>query len=409
MKIRSITCFFNPPASIPKATLKHIADFTTEAISRFTQAGYEVQTTRLATTPFPTFSPSLELAALLPLVQELEAEAAQNGFSYISLGPALPEYPASYAVIPALLAGTKNVFFTGMMANHQMGVNLQAVKACAQIIVQNAPVTPDGFTNLRFSALANVPPGGPFFPAAYHDQSPLKFALAVECADAAVNAFADASSIAGGRKKLLDNLDAAGQMLTTIANGLVNQFNLQFGGLDFSLAPYPQDSCSLGGALEALGVPKLGLSGSLAAAAIIADTLDQGHWLRAGFNGLMLPVLEDSILALRSSEGVLTLRDLLLYSTVCGAGLDTVPLPGSVTQEELAALLVDLAALAVRLNKPLTARLMPVPGKEAGERTNFDFEFFSNGGIIPIAAAPLYGLLAGNEVFPLKPRPHNPC
>jgi uncharacterized protein len=121
-------------------------------------------------------------------------------------------------------------------------------------------------------------------------------------------------------------------------------------------------------------VPQVGLHGSVAAAAIMADSLDRGHWLRTGFNGLFMPVLEDSILAQRA-QTTLTLKDLLLYSTVCGSGLDTVPLPGDATQEQIAAVLLDVAALSMRLAKPLTARLMPVPGKKAGEMTAFDFSF----------------------------------
>jgi len=407
MKIRSITCFFNPAAPSSKDTLERFAAFVSQAVPRFNQAGFEVQTTRLATVPFPHCFLSLEPDTLIPQVQEWEQEASLNGFSYLSLGPALPEFPQSYAVIPALLAATRNIFFSAVMASRGAGVNLWAVKACASIIAQNAPLTPDGFTNLRDAGLANVAPGAPFFPAAYHDTSQLKFALAVECADIARSAFSGAASIAAGRKKLLEDLEAAAHGLTAISSDLSSRFDLQFGGIDFSPAPFPLDSCSLAGAMEALGAPKTGLAGSLSAAAIIADTLDQGRWLRAGFNGLMLPVLEDSVLALRSSEGVLTVRDLLLFSAVCGAGLDTVPLPGSITPGELAALLADLATLSIRLDKPLTARLMPVPGKNAGERTGFDFEFFANGGVLPLHAAPLNSLLASDEVFPLKPRPWN--
>ncbi len=90
----------------------------------------------------------------------------------------------------------------------------------------------------------------------------------------------------------------------------------------------------------------------------------------------MMPVLEDSVLAQRVAEGLFTVNDLLLYSTICGTGLDTVPLPGDVSEAELAGILLDVAALATALGKPLTARLFPVPGKRAGDEANFDFPFF---------------------------------
>jgi len=118
----------------------------------------------------------------------------------------------------------------------------------------------------------------------------------------------------------------------------------------------------------------------------------------------MLPVLEDATLAARAADGSLTIKDLLLYSAVCGTGLDTVPLPGEVTLGQLTAILLDLAALALRLDKPLTARLMPIPGKVAGDPTGFDFPFFANSRVLALKADPLSGHLSGNESFSLEPR-----
>jgi hypothetical protein len=118
----------------------------------------------------------------------------------------------------------------------------------------------------------------------------------------------------------------------------------------------------------------------------------------------MMPVLEDSTLASRSIEGVLRVHDLLMYSSVCGTGLDTVPLPGSSTPEQIYALLLDVATLALRLNKPLTARLMPIPGKQAGDATTFKFDYFANGAVMALDAVPLHGLLAGDEPFEVKKR-----
>jgi uncharacterized protein (UPF0210 family) len=105
----------------------------------------------------------------------------------------------------------------------------------------------------------------------------------------------------------------------------------------------------------------------------------------------MLPLLEDWTMARRSHENLYSLDSLLLYSTVCGTGLDTIPLAGDTGQPEIAALLLDLAALAVKLDKPLTARLVPVPGIAAGASTQFNFEFFANARAFAIDADP--GLL----------------
>ncbi len=70
----------------------------------------------------------------------------------------------------------------------------------------------------------------------------------------------------------------------------------------------------------------------------------------------------------------------------------------------MAALLLDLAALSLRLDKPLTARLMPMPGKSAGDPITFDFEFFSNGSVMSLDADDLHGLLTTSRVIEFHPR-----
>lgn len=47
-----------------------------------------------------------------------------------------------------------------------------------------------------------------------------------------------------------------------------------------------------------------------------------------GFSGLMLAALEDEGLASAAQAQHYSLNDLMMYSAVCGIGLDTVPIPG---------------------------------------------------------------------------------
>jgi uncharacterized protein (UPF0210 family) len=107
-------------------------------------------------------------------------------------------------------------------------------------------------------------------------------------------------------------------------------------------------------------------------------------FVQVGYSGLMLPVLEDSILAARASAGLASVSELLLYSAVCGTGLDTVPLPGDAAPEDLAAIILDVTAMAVALQKPLSYRLFPVPGKAAGERTEYASPYLVNGAVLPL-------------------------
>ena len=98
----------------------------------------------------------------------------------------------------------------------------------------------------------------------------------------------------------------------------------------------------------------------------------------------MLPIMEDKLLAQRWAEGTYNIDSVLAYSAVCGTGLDTVPLPGDVTTEQMARIFADVAALATKWNKPLSARLQPVFGKRAGERTEFNDPYLFNTLIHPI-------------------------
>ena len=404
MKIRSITCFFDPRTRGAEATIDRMGQLRQAAFDLYDQAGFAVQTTRLVTVPFPYLYPSSETESAVRLAQQLEEDGKERGFEYIAIGPAMPGYPVSYTVIVPILAATKDLFVSGMLTTAQSEVSLPAVRACAEIITQAAALSPDGFANLRFGALANIGPWVPFLPGAYHQGERPAFALAMECADVAYSAIRKARSLNDARQAIISALEAQAVSLTSKANHLAQRFDVDFRGIDFSLAPYPEAWCSLGAALESLGLPELGASGSLAAAAFLADTLDRGSWLRTGFNGMMMPVLEDATLAARAAQGTFSVHDLLMYSAVCGTGLDTVPLPGDSSPEQIAALLLDVAALALRLDKPLLARLMPIPGKQAGDAIDFDFSYFAPGAVMALRAAPLTGMLAGYESISIRKR-----
>ena len=405
MKIRSITYFGNPGSNLDQDLLKDAEIFYSAANGAFESAGYEVQTVRFATPPFPILMEGLDSKQIISYAKNLELTLQKQGYAYISLGPALPTHPESYHIIHDLIRATKGTFCSGLLTDSKNGIFLPAVRACGDIIQRLSGQDPDGFKNLYFAALGNVPPGAPFFPAAYADKGPPTFSIAVEGADLAVRTFQGTSTFEDARGNLISEIENHGKDISTISNELEKSTRAVYKGIDFSLAPYPDADLSTGAALESLGIPALGLHGSLAAAAFLADTIDRAEFQRIGFSGLMLPILEDAILADQAAQGNLSIKDLLLYSAVCGTGLDTIPLPGDISAEQISAILMDLAALSLRLNKPLTARLMPIPGKKAGESTSFDFPYFANSKTMDVKAGELTGLFSGDGYLDLKPRP----
>jgi hypothetical protein len=206
----------------------------------------------------------------------------------------------------------------------------------------------------------------------------------LEAADDARRAFAGPGSFAELERRLGETLGASVAEVDTLARALAAEHGVEYGGTDLTPAPFPEDSVSAAGMLEDLGVTAAGAAGTLTTAAALTGMLKRLPFRPVGFSGLMLPVLEDSILAARASEGLLTWPELLLYSAVCGTGLDTVPLPGDADSTELAALILDVATLAVTLRKPLSCRLFPVPGKLAGEMTEYNFPYFANARVLAL-------------------------
>jgi len=110
----------------------------------------------------------------------------------------------------------------------------------------------------------------------------------------------------------------------------------------------------------------------MTAAAVITRAVQSIAIKRTGYSGLMIPVMEDAVLGRRWAQGTYNADSLLAYSAVCAAGLDTVPLPGAITEQQITQILGDVATLAYKWKKPLAARLLPVPGRKAGEQTEFN-------------------------------------
>jgi uncharacterized protein (UPF0210 family) len=271
----------------------------------------------------------------------------------------------------------------------------------ARLVRRVSAIYPDGFGNLFLGALAGCGPGHPFLPASYHGGGAAHFAIAVESADVALEAIRGARTLDEARARLAAGIESAAGAIAPVAGRLAAEYGLRFSGLDFSLAPYPTEDKSLGAALEALGT-RTGAPGGLFAAAFITEAIDRARFPRTGFSSLMLPVLEDATLARRAAAGELALNDLLLYSAVCGVGLDTIPLPGDTSEATLVGILLDTAALSARLRKPLVARLMPLPGLRAGDATSFDFEYFAPSRVMAVPEGGVSGLLAARGAVNLQ-------
>lgn len=380
MKIRSVTCFLGVNETLTDASLERAAALNESARAMATDAGFVLQTTRLAAQPLHAI---LREITAREFGRAFEKNYRARGFDY---GALLLSSPELYADASTLVQENSSLFVSLAIASKKNGIDFAALRAAAITIHALGHDKAAGLSNFRFAASANVPPNVPFFPTAYAGDETPSFAFAAQAADLAVDAFTDARDLNDARTRLVNALETHGARLDEWGKQLQAKSGVRYAGIDFSLAPYPDENNSLATALERLTGARFGTRGTLFAASFVTDTLRLAKFTRAGFSTLMLPMLEDWTMARRSHENLYSLDSLLLYSTVCGTGLDTIPLAGDTTQHEIAALLLDLAALAVKLDKPLTARLIPVPNLSAGESTQFNFEYFANARAFGIVA-----------------------
>ena len=157
-----------------------------------------------------------------------------------------------------------------------------------------------------------------------------------------------------------------------IIDGLSKNSDFSFSGIDSSAAP-SKNCSSMVEVYKGLGVEYFGASGTVEASSLLTKVFKSIKGVDlVGFSGLMLSVTEDEGLANGTKNFDFDIRALLTYSAICGIGLDTVPIPGNTPITKITALMRDTGTMAYRLNKPLTVRLFPVPGLNAGDITLFE-------------------------------------
>lgn len=369
LRVRTITAGVHLAAAADTARIEAALATLRRGRQVFEAAGYELQTTRLATTPFLADADSAAREQALAALQRIDRMAAAAG-AVVSIGPVLSTDRhdptlADWAV--ELARSTRTISFSVVIASAR-GVHGQAAVSAAEIMSALARALPDGIANFRFAAAANVPAGTPFFPVAWH-QGADALALGLESASVVEDAFRQAAGPAQGGARLQELMNQALAPLERLGSELAGQEGRAWLGIDTS--PAPAKDRSIAAAIEALTQAPFGSASTLQACSVVTAAIKSLNVKTCGYSGLMLPVLEDPLLAQRAGEGRYGIRDLLLYSSVCGTGLDVVPIPGDTPVATLTGLLQDVAALSARLVKPLSARLFIVPGKQAGEIARF--------------------------------------
>ncbi len=345
---------------------------------------YSVESIRITTQPFPLWLRRVPRREALATLRRMDDLAVATPFE-LSIGPAMcrdRDDPASAHLLAEALESAR-LLQANLLIAWGAGPHPRAMRAAAETVLHAAAHSPRSQGPFNFTALACVPQNSPFFPGSWHNGPGNRFAMGLESAGVVQEVLGEHHGDAPrARRALLAALTQHARALAAAARRIERATRWRY--LGFDPTPAPLDDVSIGAAMEAFTGRPFGSPGTLAAAALVTNAVQAVPVRQVGYCGLMLPVLEDARLAQRWSEGRVSLDALLGYSAVCATGLDTIPLPGDVTREQLERIYADVAALALRWKKPLAARLMPVTGKRAGEMTDFSDPFLTNARLQPL-------------------------
>ena len=382
-KVRAVTAFVRLDRAKYREQIGETLAMLRKAKAAFEQRGYDVEGVRITTQPFPEYTRGLSRQDALAFFRDYDTLAVKEGFD-AAIGPAMlrdTDDPSQAELLSQILAQSKTLEGIIVVAGDD-GIHWNAVRAAAKLMKYLEEHTTHSQGNFSFSATALVPPLTPFYPGSYLTGEGHEFAVALQSANVVAEALGSSHNPAAAQKALETALGEHTRAIENIAGNIEKQTGWKYVGLD--LSPAPLKEVSIGAAIEGFTGAKFGSSGTMTAVALITAALHAIPVKHAGYSGLMLPILEDSTLARRWTERTVTVDQMLAYSAVCGTGLDVIPLPGDISVEQLERMIGDMATLAVKLHKPLSARLLPVAGKKAGERTEFEDPFLVNATLQPL-------------------------
>jgi uncharacterized protein len=387
-RVRAITGFITIDAKSYASQIQETVTFLSTVRDAVKAAGYDVAGIRISTQPFPEYTRGLSRPDALAMLRSINDLAAQLRFSP-NIGPAMVKdtddtAPADLAI--DILSQTGNRLNANIIVAGDDGIHWNAVKQAARIIKAVGERSQHGQGNFNFGATAMLKAYGPFYPGAWHPGGgPRSFAIGLESANVVMDVFAREHDPRTAGKALADALTLHLRAVESAATKTAAGSGWTYAGIDPTPAPGGQSS--IGAAIESfIGAP-FGSPGTETAAGIITRAVKDVAVTQTGYSGLMIPVLEEATLTKRWTEKTYGLDSILAYSAVCAGGVDTVPLPGDTSEETIARIIGDVATLAFKWNKPLAARLLPAPGKKAGDTTEFSGAL-SNAVIQPLPGAP---------------------
>lgn len=369
--------------------------------------GIPIVNRRIAVSPIADVAACHHADGYLAVARTLDEVAAEVGVDLVGGFTALVQKGWTEGdrrlidTLPEVLSTTQRVCASVNVGTTAAGINMDAIARLGHVLKDIAARTADhdGFGCAKLVIFANAPSDNPFMAGAFHGVGEPDCVINIGVSGpgvvkAAVEDLINNASVRPTLGEIAEEIKSTAFRVTRvgelIGREVAARLNVAFGIVDLSLAPTPQVGDSVGEILQAMGVVRLGAPGSTAALALLNDAVKKGGSFASssvgGLSGAFVAVSEDAALADAVERGDLTLAKLEAMTAVCSVGLDMIAVPGDTDAETLAALIADEVAIGVINHKTTAVRVIPVPGKAAGERAVFG-GLFGEMVILPIHAA----------------------
>ena len=357
----------------------------------------------------------------LAIAIALDRAAKQVGVNFIGGFGALMHKGSTRAeeclleAMPEVFQKTERLCGSVNVGSTRSGINMDAVRKLGHVIKRTAELTADtdGFGCAKLVVFANAVEDNPFMAGAFHGVGEPECVVNVGVSGPGVvqRALKDVHGqtfdvLAETIKRTAFKITRVGQL---VAQEAARRLGVPFGIVDLSLAPTPARGDSVAYILSEMGLEMAGAPGTTAALAMLNDMVKKGGVMASshvgGLSGAFIPVSEDIGMIEAAQAGCLTLEKMEAMTCVCSVGLDMIAIPGDTSANTIAGIIADEAAIGMVNNKTTAVRVIPAPGKRAGDTVNFgglfgfapimkvnnysNDEFIERGGRIP---APLHSL-----------------
>ena len=349
--------------------------------------GIPIINKRIAVTPISIAAEATRTDSYVPIAETLDKAAKEVGVNFIGGFSALVEkgYTKGDRIlinsIPEALTATDIVCSSVNIGSTKAGINMDAVREMGQVIKRTAELTRDknAIGCAKLVVFCNAPGDNPFMAGAFHGVAEAENVISVGVSGPGVVKHAleglkgaDFTEIAEAIKKTAFKITRVGQLVAKEAS---KRLGVPFGIIDLSLAPTPAVGDSVARILEEMGLESCGAHGTTAALALLNDAVKKGGLMASshvgGLSGAFIPVSEDEGMIAAVQKNSLSIEKLEAMTSVCSVGLDMIAVEGDTPASAISAVIADEAAIGMTNNKTTAVRLIPVPGKTAGDTVEY--------------------------------------